>query len=107
MDDTGDELRFALAWPREWLGIGVEVHGLPSRYGPVSWAVRWHGNRPALLWEVENGHKELKVRAPGLDQEFVGQGPVGEQLLSAFDDQLGLQDPVVPDVDAPSSGSFS
>ena len=50
---------------------------------------------------------ELKVRAPGLDQEFVGQGPVGEQLLSAIDDQLGLQDPVVPDVDAPSSGSFS
>ena len=107
MDDTGDELRFALAWPREWLGIGVEVHGLPSRYGPVSWAVRWHGNRPALLWEVENGHKELKVRAPGLDQEFVGQGPVGEQLLSAIDDQLGLQDPVVPAVDTPSSGSFS
>jgi hypothetical protein len=39
--------------PKEWLGANWEVHHLPA--GDESWvgyAVRWHGDRPAILWEA-------------------------------------------------------
>jgi hypothetical protein len=42
----------AAGMPSEWLGQNFEVHGVPT--GPasaVSFAVRWHGERPAVLWE--------------------------------------------------------
>lgn len=38
--------------PADWLGNNFEVHGVPT--GPasaVSFAVRWHAERPAVLWE--------------------------------------------------------
>ncbi len=40
-------------FPTDWLGANWEAHHLPA--GPqshVSVAVRWHGERPAVLWEV-------------------------------------------------------
>ncbi len=40
--------------PDSWNGANFEVYGLPI--GPattVSYAVRWHGHRPAVLWEVD------------------------------------------------------
>jgi hypothetical protein len=51
-----------------WLGENWEAHHLPA--GPhsrVSLAVRWHGARPALLWEVEGEPVVLRggVDAPG------------------------------------------
>ena len=54
--------------PPAWLGANVEVHGLPV--GPsstVSFAVRWHGERPAILWEVEGAPVRLTAAttAPG------------------------------------------
>lgn len=39
-------------FPDEWLGQPIEVYGVPTRTGSsVSYAVRWHGARPAVLWE--------------------------------------------------------
>jgi len=107
VDDSTDELRFALAWPKEWLGQGVEVHGVPSRHGHVSWAVRWHAERPALLWEVEGGSKDLPIRIPGLDSAFEGNGRVGEALLAAVG--VGSQSEAGTDEvpGSASSGSFS
>ena len=38
--------------PAAWLGQNFEVYGVPA--GPdaeVSFALRWHGERPAVLWE--------------------------------------------------------
>lgn len=107
VDDRDDYLRVAAVWPNEWHAQGVEVHRVPSRYGSVSWAVRWHGDRPALLWEVEEGPSDLVVKAPGLDPNFQGEGPVGEQLLSS----VTGRNPDAPEngdaSDAPSSGSFT
>ncbi|WP_420442941.1 hypothetical protein [Candidatus Poriferisodalis sp.] len=40
-------LRIAAHWPASWLGQPVEVHDVPTRIGKVSWAIRWHGDRPA------------------------------------------------------------
>ena len=39
--------------PQPWLGVGFEAHGLPIGVdSTVSYAIRWHGERPAVLWEV-------------------------------------------------------
>ena len=107
VDDSSDELRFALAWPNEWLGQGVEVHGVPSRHGAVSWAVRWHGERPALLWEVDGDSQDLIIRAPGLDDSFVGNGCAGEALLRAKETQTQIRTSDNEGPGLPSSGSFS
>jgi hypothetical protein len=38
--------------PPTWLGDHFEVYGLPTGTGgTASFAVRWHGARPAVLWE--------------------------------------------------------
>ncbi len=107
VDDRNDYLRIAAVWPNEWHAHGVEVHRVPSRYGPVSWAVRWHGDRPALLWEVEDGHSKLTVRAPGLDPEFQGEGPVGEELLAPVTPRSTDASATNDAPDTPSSGFFT
>lgn len=65
--------------PAEWRGQGIEVHEAPTRYGPVSYAVRWHGSRPALLWDAP---REVRLRAPGLDPTWTSDEQVGDALLS-------------------------
>jgi len=66
--------------PPEWRGQGLEVHDAPTRAGRVSYAVRWHGARPALLWECE---QPIPLRAPGLDPAWSTTEARGEALLAA------------------------
>jgi hypothetical protein len=66
-------------WPREWMGQPVDVRNAPTRLGPVSCSVRWHGDRPALLWEGPAG---VAFTAPGLDPEWSSTATTGEALLS-------------------------
>jgi hypothetical protein len=66
-------------WPREWDGLAVDVRNAPTRRGPVSYSVRWHGDRPALLWETPEG---AVVTVPGLDPSWSTNEPRGETLLS-------------------------
>lgn len=78
-------LRLAAHWPAAWLGQPVEVHHVPTRIGPVSWAVRWHGERPALLWDVvphDPDGDPPAVTAPALDPAFTATGWQGEALLA-------------------------
>ena len=54
--------------PATWLGDHFEVYGLPSGVGgTVSFALRWHGARPAVLWEqtAPAGMLTAPVLAPG------------------------------------------
>jgi len=98
VDDFDSEaklLRLATVWPDSWIGHGVEVHGMPTRNGKVSWAVRWHGDRPALLWEVEDGSEDLVIMSPGLDPAFRGSGPRGEALLT-FDNPIETKNDLDP-----------
>lgn len=68
--------------PDAWLGQGWEVHDLPTRHGRLSFAVRWHGDRPALLWQLDPAHdRPVVIRAPGLDRAWHSAHPVGEDLL--------------------------
>ncbi|GIU87089.1 MAG: hypothetical protein KatS3mg009_1604 [Acidimicrobiia bacterium] len=64
----------------EWLGQPVAVHDAPLRAGRCSFALRWHGARPALLWDAPAG---LELRAPALDPHFAAREPRGEALLAA------------------------
>lgn len=54
--------------PESWLGQSIEVYGIPtSATGAVSYALRWHGERPAVLWEQTGDPATLTapVLAPG------------------------------------------
>jgi hypothetical protein len=66
--------------PPEWRGQDLEVHDAPTRAGGVSYAVRWHGARPALLWECE---RPIRLSAPGLDRAWSTSEARGEALLAA------------------------
>ena len=40
-------------FPPAWLGVSFEAHGLAiGLASTLSFAIRWHGDRPAVLWEV-------------------------------------------------------
>lgn len=65
--------------PPEWSHADLAAHRIPTRWGEVSFAVRWHGARPALLWECE---QPVTIRVPSLDAAWSSQAPRGEALLS-------------------------
>ena len=80
--DTDDGVALLSVFPSEWYGQPVEVHAAPTRHGLVSFALRWHGSRPALLWEVTGAGEGLVVTAPGLDSQWSSRELSGDALLS-------------------------
>ncbi len=93
-------------FPTAWRGGEVEVHEAPVAGVHVSFAVRWHGYRPALLWEVtgptapgSSAAGPVTLRCPGLDPDWITTEPKGEALLAGSATDLP---------DAPAAGeSFS
>jgi hypothetical protein len=81
-DRDGALVEIAPGFPPEWRGQDLEVHDAPTRAGRLSYALRWHGPRPALLWEVADPAPGLVVRAPALDPAWSTTEPTGETLLS-------------------------
>ena len=63
----------------EWLGQHLAVHDVPLRSGLLSFALRWHGARPAVLWDAPAG---VTLRAPALDPDWSSTTAVGEGLLA-------------------------
>jgi len=66
-------------FPSAWLGERLAAHDIPVQHGSCSFALRWHGARPALLWEVPAG---ATVRAPALDPSWSSNEAAGETLLA-------------------------
>ncbi len=65
--------------PRRWLGANFEVHGIPTGVrSSLSFAVRWHGERPAVLWEQRGDPQRLT--APGVDPDWSTDQVSGEAL---------------------------
>ncbi len=79
------ELALCSLVPDGWRGQGIEVHEAPTDLGSFSFGLRWHGPRPALLWELDPhpGVDDLVLTAPGLDPTWRGTGLRGEALLAA------------------------
>ena len=69
---------------KSWLGVNFECHKLlASPEHVISYAVRWHGEKPALLWEID-GPVGAKVAASAIDHTFSSTEMRGETLLSGF-----------------------
>lgn len=69
--------------PTAWLGENFEVHGLPtSPSTTASFAVRWHGERPAVLWE-QQGDDPVELTAPDIDATWSTTERSGEALWPA------------------------
>ncbi|MFK8022774.1 MAG: hypothetical protein AB8G26_02315 [Ilumatobacter sp.] len=68
--------------PSAWWGSDFEVHSLPtSPSSTVSFAVRWHGERPAVLFEQHGDPIELT--APDVDSSWRTDQSTGEALWAA------------------------
>jgi len=73
---------FGAGFDDEWLGQSLEAHGLPGGgTATVSVAVRWHGARPAVLWEVAG--EAQRLTAPVADPTFETTEASGEALWAA------------------------
>lgn len=86
VQERDDGLALCPVLPPAWRGRSLGVDGAPTRFGPLSFAVRWHGPRPAVLWDLA-AHPDLPrpftLVAPGLDRTWRTTEPVGEALLGA------------------------
>ncbi len=86
-------------WPAAWWGRSVEVHGVLTRWGRASFGLRWHGARPAVLWQIEADQRNPVdgavpvLTCPGLDPSWRGEGWSGEALLGEVAPPEGLLDP--------------
>src|SRR5581483_540635 len=82
--ETADGLALCPELPEAWAHQGLEAYEVPTRFGVVSFAVRWHGEHPALLWEVdgEDGGRPVRITAPGLHPSWSTTERRGEALLS-------------------------
>ncbi len=104
MLDHPDSIDLLPTFPSAWRGGNLEVHGAATSHGLVSFGIRWHGYRPALLWDAELHESDLAagrftIRCPGLDPSWSTTEPKGETLLVGVTEELP---------DAPAAGeSFS
>jgi len=85
-DDVPGLLAVLPGWQTRWSGRALEAHDLPTAAGALSFAVRWHGARPALLWQLEQGDGVAAapvLTAAALDPGFTAASSRGEALLAA------------------------
>lgn len=87
--EAADHLVVAPDLPQEWIGSPIDVRSVATRHGPLSFSLRWHGSRPAVLWELapppggSGASDELDGVALrcGLDSSWSAVGSAGEALL--------------------------
>ena len=82
--DESDGLALLPVFTDGWYGGGIEVHDVPTDWGRLSYGVRWHGQRPALLWDVEPWDPSappIRLTVPGLDPSWSSTERRGEALL--------------------------
>jgi hypothetical protein len=104
-------------FPDGWYGAGVELHDAPTAFGVLSFAIRWHGQRPALLWDLvpHDGLDDVVLTIPGLDPDWSttevrGDAllaevapPDGIDLIREVAEHPGLQEHMRPEGDEPES----
>jgi hypothetical protein len=65
--------------PDEWRGINFEAHGLCGPNGTrVGFALRWHGENAAVLWESSSPDVRL---TSGVDDNWANAGTAGGEAL--------------------------
>ena len=82
--ETAEHVVMLPAPPEAWRGASVDTRSLVTRHGLLSFSVRWHGTRPALLWDLQ----PIRVDDPatrlrcGLAESWASEALVGEVLLA-------------------------
>jgi hypothetical protein len=71
---------FPAPFPPSWRGHAVEAYRVPVGAAVLGVALRWHGPRPALLWELDGTHGPL--RSSGLDPSWSADHARGEVLVT-------------------------
>jgi hypothetical protein len=77
--EAGSVIDLVPGFRTAWLGQPIAVQDAPVRHGRCSFALRWHGARPALLWDVP---PDYTVRVPALDPAWSSTDAAGETLLA-------------------------
>ena len=80
LEETPDGLVLLADCPPSWIGAPIDVRSMVTRHGPLSFSLRWHGARPALLWE--RGPVPGIVVRCGLDGAWSSTDTAGEALLA-------------------------
>ncbi len=79
-------------FPGAWMGGEVEIHNAATTHGRISFAIRWHGARPALLWDLEAEDDPrlgpIVIRCPGLDPDWSTTDKQGDALLAGTPEGL-------------------
>jgi len=84
MQRDGSVQIFGRGIPRLWLGANLECHRVAAGLlHTVSFGIRWHGEKPALLWEVA-GPAGIKLTAGKCDPTWTSVEATGETLLLGF-----------------------
>jgi hypothetical protein len=112
-EDGAGGLALSSLVPEAWLGQGWEVHDAPTAAGRLSYAVRWHGDRPAILWDLDRhpGTGPVRLTAPGLDPTWSTTEARGEALLAPVAGSFvqpapgPAAEPAAPPAPGPPSGT--
>ncbi len=69
-------------WTSALAGRSIEVHDAETPWGRVGYAIRWHGRRPALLWEAVEPASTIRWTCPVIDPAWSSTDATGETLLA-------------------------
>ena len=83
-----DHIVMVPALPAAWRGASADAVSIVTRHGTLSFSVRWHGSRPAVLWDLAvadlsatgGPDPEVTLRC-GLDSSWSAPGCEGDALL--------------------------
>ncbi|MDQ1425618.1 MAG: hypothetical protein QOD72_3116 [Acidimicrobiaceae bacterium] len=88
---NGRQIELLAGLPDAWFGQPVEVHDVPVGADRVGFALRWHGARPALLWDCSAPRRLMCSR---LDASWSTDQARGEALLAPpGETAVGLRQP--------------
>ena len=79
--ESADHLEMLPAPPEPWAGSSVDARALVTRHGALSFSARWHGPRPALLWDLQQPRSAVALSC-GLDKSWSSASLTGEALLA-------------------------
>ena len=79
VDDSasGKTIDIAPGFADSWRGASIDITDLPTNHGNLSFAIRWHGDKPALLWDAP-----APITARAIDSTFSSSDSKGEVLLT-------------------------
>ena len=85
--EAADHLVMLPAPPEAWTRASVDIRSLVTRHGVLSFSVRWHGPRPAVLWDLQRARTDdpEAVMRCGLDDSWASTAPAGDALLGQAD----------------------